>query len=82
MYCYCEATKRKLREWLARRYETPEALGRVWNRYRYTGWDDVEPPSNFGGYPESLDWLEFRVDDAFDLFHWRIEIFAGSIPST
>ena len=43
---------------------------------------DVEPPSNFGGYPESLDWLEFRVDDAFDLFHWRIEIFAGSIPST
>jgi beta-galactosidase len=36
IYCYCEATKRKLCEWLARRYETPEALGRVWNRYSHS----------------------------------------------
>ena len=27
MYCYCDATKRKLREWLRARYETPQALG-------------------------------------------------------
>jgi beta-galactosidase len=80
MYCYCEATKRKLREWLARRYETPEALGRMWNRYSYTGWDDVEPPANFGGYPESLEWLEFRIDDAFELFHWSTEMFRRLDP--
>src|SRR5260370_8810264 len=24
MYCYCDASKRKLREWLGRRYQTPE----------------------------------------------------------
>lgn len=80
MYCYCDATKRKLREWLGRRYQTPEQLGRIWNRYSYESWDDVEPPPNFGGYPESLDWLEFRIDDAFELMHWRAELFRSRDP--
>jgi beta-galactosidase len=80
MYCFCDATKRKLREWLRGRYETPEALGRVWNRYSYESWDDVEPPPNFGGYPESLDWLQFRIDDAFDLLRWRVALFRKLDP--
>jgi beta-galactosidase len=80
MYCYCEGTKRKLREWLRRRYENPERVGRVWNRYSYASWDDVEPPHNFGGYPESLDWLQFRIDNAFALFHWRVELFRTLDP--
>ena len=80
MYCYCDATRRKLREWLARRYQTPEQLGRVWNRYSYASWEDVEPPPNFGGYPESLDWLQFRIDTAFDLLHWRAELFRRLDP--
>jgi beta-galactosidase len=36
--------------------------------------------TNFGGYPESLDWLEFRIDDAFELFHWRTEMFRRLDP--
>jgi beta-galactosidase len=75
MYCYCDATKRKLREWLRNRYGTVEQTARVWNRYSYSSWDDVEPPYDFGGYPESLDWLQFRIDDAFDLLHWRSTLF-------
>jgi beta-galactosidase len=80
MYCYCDATKRKLREWLRNRYHTVEETGKVWNRYSYATWDDVEPPPNFGGYSESLDWLQFRIDDAFDLFHWRAELFRKLDP--
>ncbi len=75
MYCYCEATKRKLREWLHARYGALEKVGRIWNRYSYETWDDVQPPTNFGGYSDSLDWLQFRIDDAFELFHWRAELF-------
>ncbi|MDE3166257.1 MAG: beta-galactosidase, partial [Acidobacteriota bacterium] len=74
MFCYCEATKRKLREWLKARYGTLEAAGRTWHRYSYETWDDVEPPRDFAGYPESLDWLEFRVDDAFALLDWRTSL--------
>jgi beta-galactosidase len=80
MHCYCDATKRKLREWLRKRYGTPEEVGRVWNRYSYAEWDDVEPPHNFGGYPESLDWLDFRIDTAFELLHWRTELFRRLDP--
>jgi beta-galactosidase len=81
MYCYCDATRRKLREWLRRHYESVEQVARVWNRYSYASWDDMEPPRNFGGYPESLDWLQFRIDDAFDLFHWRVELFRKLDPN-
>ncbi len=80
MYCYCDATKRKLREWLRDRYKTPAEAGKVWNRYSYTSWEDVDPPPNFGGYSESLDWLQFRIDDAFELFHWRVELFRKLDP--
>jgi beta-galactosidase len=80
MYCYCDASKRKMREWLRTHYETPQRVGQVWNRYSYESWDDVEPPPNFGGYPESLDWLQFRIDNAFDLFHWRVALFRKLDP--
>jgi beta-galactosidase len=75
MYCYCDASKRKMREWLKGHYGTVEKTGRAWNRYSYTSWDDVEPPHDFAGYSESLDWLQFRIDDAFGLLHWRTKLF-------
>ena len=52
----------------------------MWNRYSYASWEDVEPPPNFGGYSESLDWLQFRIDDAFELLHWRAELFRKLDP--
>ncbi len=75
MYCYCDASKRKLRAWLQGHYSSLEQAGRTWNRYSYASWDDVNPPSDFGGYAESLDWLQFRIDNAFDIFHQRVAMF-------
>ena len=80
MYCYCDASKRKLRSWLQRHYSSLEDLGHVWQRYSYESWDDVEPPVNFTGYADSLDWLQFRIDNAFDLFHWRVQLFRKLDP--
>jgi beta-galactosidase len=74
MYCYCEATKTKLREWLRNRYGTLESTGKAWRRYSYESWDDVEPPRSFTGYSDSLDWLQFRIDNAYSLFDWRIKL--------
>ena len=81
MYCYCDATKRKLRQWLEHRYSSLDEVARVWHRYSYSSWDDVEPPPNFGGYPDSLDWLQFRIDDAFELLHWRAGLFRKLDPN-
>ena len=80
MHCFCDATQRKYREWLRARYGSLDALGRAWYRYSYADWDNVHPPHNFGGYPESLDWLEFRVDDAFRLLQWRTQLFRRLDP--
>lgn len=75
MLCYCEATQKKFREWLKAKYGTLENLGKAWYRYSYASWDNVHPPRNFGGYPESLDWLEFRIDDQYRLQKWRVDLF-------
>ena len=80
MYCYCEGTKRKLREWLKGRYGTLDATGKAWRRYSYESWDDVEPPRSFSGYADSLDWLQFRIDNAYNLFDWRLKLFRKLDP--
>ena len=80
MYCYCEGTKRRLREWLRIRYGTLEKAGKTWHRYSYETWDDVEPPRSFSGYADSLDWLEFRIDNAYSLYDWRIKLFRKLDP--
>jgi beta-galactosidase len=74
MLCYCEATQRKFREWLRAKYGSLEALGKAWYRYSYASWDNIHPPRSFTGYPESLDWLEFRSDNQFRLLKWRAEL--------
>jgi len=59
--------QRCFRDWLRGRYGSLEQLGGAWFRYSYADSENVHPPRSFGGYPESLDWLEFRIDDAFRL---------------
>jgi beta-galactosidase len=80
MYCYCEGSKRKLRQWLETRYGSVEKTAKEWRRYSYQTWEDVEPPRSFSGYPDSLDWLQFRVDNAYSLFDWRIKLFRKLDP--
>jgi beta-galactosidase len=80
MICYCEGTRMRLREWLRTRYGSLQALGTAWGRYSYETWNQVEPPESLGGYSESLDWLQFRIDDAFRLLEWRVKLFRRLDP--
>ena len=80
MNCYCDATRLKLRQWLQLRYGSLPALAKAGGRYSYETWEDVEAPESLGPYAESLDWLEFRVDDAFRLLKWRVDLFRRLDP--
>jgi beta-galactosidase len=80
MNCYCDGTRRRLHEWLLLRYGSLVKLGKAWGRYSYETWEDVEPPESLGGYSESLDWLQFRIDDAFRLLEWRVKLFRRLDP--
>jgi beta-galactosidase len=79
-YCYCPATVERFRAWLRERYATPRALGAAWRRYSYATWEDVEPPRTPGPYPEVMDWLRFRIDNAFRLLRWRVETLRAADP--
>jgi beta-galactosidase len=71
---FSPAAQSKFRAWLKAKYGTMEALGRAWHRYSLGDWESVHPPRGNGNYPDSLDWLAFRRDDAIRLLRWRINL--------
>ncbi len=72
-YCYCPATAQKFREWLKAKYGDLKTLGQAWYRHSFAEWEDVQPPRNWNGNAECLDWLQFRIDNAYRLMRWRAE---------
>lgn len=79
-YCYCPATIARFREWLAHKYGSPQEVGRAWFRHSYASWEDVDAPRHMGPYPESLDWLQFRIDNAYRLMRWRVDTIRAVDP--
>jgi beta-galactosidase len=73
--CRCAGTVEKFRAWLKKKYGDVRTMGKVWHRYSFTGWEQVFPPS--GGfreaYQENLDWVDFRIENTYELFKWRVE---------
>lgn len=78
--CYCEGTQDRFREWLRVKYRTVEELGEAWRRYSFDSWADVEAPRTLGPYPDTLDWLQFRIDNAYRLMRWRHDLIRGIDP--
>lgn len=79
-HCFCPATTARFQEWLRIRYGTVERLEDAWCRYGLRDFSEVRAPRGRGAYPEVLDWLEFRVDNAQDLLRWRIETIRAADP--
>ena len=71
--CYCPATADRFRAWLRDRYGDVKTLAEAWYRHSYTHWEEIEPPRYGGPYPDFLDWLEFRIDNAYRQMRWRVE---------
>lgn len=72
-YCYCPGTVRKFKDYLKGKYGDIDGLNQAWYR-RYTCWDEVHPPRYWGGYPDWLDWIKFRLKNQGDLLRWRVQI--------
>ncbi|HXF62072.1 MAG TPA: beta-galactosidase [Caldilineaceae bacterium] len=71
--CYCPATQEKFRQWLREKYGDLRTLGKAWRRYSFAEWEDVTPPYTLGPYPDTLDWLQFRIDNAHAQMRWRAQ---------
>ncbi|MBN1582305.1 MAG: beta-galactosidase [Anaerolineae bacterium] len=72
--CYCPATAEKFRAWLEKKYGDLRTLGGAWHRHSFAEWEDVTPPRQRGPYPDTLDWLQFRIDNAYRLMRWRAQL--------
>ena len=68
MYCYCDATKNKLRQWLRARHGSLEQLGKAWFRYSYQTWDDVEPPTRSPAIPTA--WIGCNFASTMRSIYW------------
>lgn len=69
--CYCPATAEKFRLWLKQKYADVRELGKAWHRPSFADWSNVTPSRQLGPYPDSMDWLQFRIDNAYRLMRWR-----------
>lgn len=72
--CYCPATLNDFRDWSKAKYGDLRSLGEAWHRYSFATWEDVTPPRQLGPYPDTLDWLQFRKDNAYEQLDWRVRV--------
>ncbi len=78
--CYCPATAAAFRRWLLERYDDLRTVAERWHRYSLAEWEDITPPRELGPYPHVLDWLQFRIDNAYRWMRWRVELIRGLDP--
>jgi beta-galactosidase len=72
--CYCPATQARFRAWLQNKYGDLATLGEAWHRYSFVRWEDVTAPRSPGPYPDTLDWLRFRIDNVYRQMRWRADV--------
>ena len=81
IFCYCNHSLRKFKEWLVRTYNDLEGLNAIWSR-AYSSWDDVKPPTRFGTYPDMIDWRHFWLENHASWLQSREGIPRLRAPST
>ena len=80
LFCYCDASRREFRQWLARRYGDIQTLNDAWPR-AYTSFDQVSPPILQGNYPDWLDWFRFWHDELQQQIRQRVELIKREDPT-
>ena len=80
LYCYCEASVKRFREWLEEKYTDIEVLNEKWTR-AYNSFSQLTPPRRHGNYADWLDWMRFWFDELADFLRLRYEIIKESDPT-
>lgn len=79
LYCYCENTRARFRDWLRIKYQRIETLNNAWVR-RFRDWDDVLPPKTHGTYADWLDWRRFMIDNMTEQMAFRARVLHEADP--
>jgi beta-galactosidase len=76
--CYCEDTYQAFREWLLKKHGSLEAIRNAWHRYSFADISQIKAPLKLSAHPDSMDWLEFRRENAHKQMQWRIDCIAAA----
>ena len=88
-YCYCPNCRAKFREWLRKRYKTPQGLNEAWNLAfwgrQITDFEEMELPSELNDdyrfYPPiQQDYLKFTTDSVIECFENEYQILKKYTP--
>ncbi len=63
-----------------KKYGDLDTLNKVWRRYSFTRWEQVKPTDNLGPFPDAIDWVKYRIENAHELLKWRISIIRSADP--
>lgn len=73
IYCYCDHSKEKFRQWLKDKYGSLDKLNQTWTR-QYQNWEQVRPPKSVGMYTDWLDWKYFRAAAQADAMRFLSDV--------
>lgn len=73
LFCYCNYTINRYRNWLKDRYGSIENLNNLWFK-RYRNFCDINPPrQTINGYVDMMEWRKFINYTMVDHMDWRID---------
>lgn len=71
LLCCCDASLRKFHRWLEKRYGDLRGVNQAWHT-RYSDWEQIRPPRNYGCYPLLMDWQRFQQENLAEIMAWRV----------
>lgn len=72
VFCYCQHTVQRFRDWLRQRYGSLEEVNKAWYR-QFSSWDVIPAPKfiSLMTYTEYIDWIEFIMEKLAEDLRWR-----------
>ncbi len=72
-YCYCDASVKKYRKWLLRKYKTIETLNDTWGTF-YRSFDEIFPPRWVNTYGDTIDFRKFTMENIVEEIAFRTSV--------
>ena len=78
--CFCGACQQAFRDWLRAKHGDIAMIARRWHRPSLTAFDQIELPRVPGLFPDFLDSIRWRSDDAQHWMRWRRDVVRKADP--
>jgi beta-galactosidase len=79
--CFCQACQQAFRSWVKETYGDADVVAKRWHRPSLTALDQIELPRAPVLFPDFLDSIRWRNDDAQHWMRWRRDVLKKADPN-